>query len=960
MIQLIFAVGLAFAGLFAQQTSPAIETDLQCQTCHQGNDWKMDAGLNFEHHTTGFQLQGMHAEAACIQCHPGSTPAAKHQFSNADPACNNCHDDIHQDQWGQDCQQCHTPDSWVLARDLQNHDLTRFPLQGAHQDLNCDNCHVTNPSSRSTLPIDCQGCHAATYAQTTRPAHAILGLSKDCTRCHPAVSDAWAPSEFNHLSTGFALIGMHAGAACAACHTSNAADAATDCQSCHANDYTASLDPPHAADGYPTACRQCHTSFNWQSSFSHDQTDFPLLGSHAATACSGCHVQQNFDDLADDCAGCHRNNWDESLAPPHADADFGLHCQDCHDESDWLPSSWTHDTDTDYPLGGAHIDVLCVDCHTTIPYADQATDCYACHQTDYENTLDPNHITAGIPTSCMTCHTTVNWSSEGIDHDLTQFPLLGAHVGVACETCHAAGYDLPTNCEGCHLANFQATSQSATAPDHVLFDFNTDCLECHNQAAWQPSSFEHSVNQTGYALAGAHVALLPNDCFTCHVDAQWSNIGQACETCHHDNFTTTSSPDHRAAGFPENLCETCHGQNTWQPSIFAHESTSEACQTCHLVQYNATTNPPHADLDFPTVCADCHTTNQWAPSTFTHDDQTTGFLLEGSHTSTACTACHTTWDPPTEVRTCSAASCHQANYDATTDPPHVASGFPLDCTQCHDTGAWSPSSFTHNLETTGFLVDGAHTEVACVTCHAAWDPVIVVRTCGASSCHEGHYQATENPPHALVSFATSCDDCHNTNTWTPSSFEHNQHNTGFPLSGAHTSPSCQQCHTPWQIPAQTRSCADASCHLTDYQNSTNPNHQSASFPLDCESCHSMTAWQPATFDHDGQYFPIYSGEHNNEWNNCSDCHNNSSDYGAFTCFGGGCHNVSSMNNEHCEGGSCESCNGFTYPSNGVTAENCYFCHPTGDKHDCGDDGLRFFKHKKTQPFDPSRLPDAFN
>ena len=29
----------------------------------------------------------------------------------------------------------------------------------------------------------------------------------------------------------------------------------------------------------------------------------------------------------------------------------------------------------------------------------------------------------------------------------------------------------------------------------------------------------------------------------------------------------------------------------------------------------------------------------------------------------------------------------------------------------------------------------------------------------------------------------------------------------------------------------------------------------------CDTCHSTTAWRPASFDHDGRYFPIYSGKH---------------------------------------------------------------------------------------------------
>ena len=46
---------------------------------------------------------------------------------------------------------------------------------------------------------------------------------------------------------------------------------------------------------------------------------------------------------------------------------------------------------------------------------------------------------------------------------------------------------------------------------------------------------------------------------------------------------------------------------------------------------------------------------------------------------------------------------------------------------------------------------------------------------------------------------------------------------------------------------------------------TDPDHTAAGFSTDCATCHSETAWEPSTFDHDGLYFPIYSGEHDGEW-----------------------------------------------------------------------------------------------
>jgi hypothetical protein len=40
--------------------------------------------------------------------------------------------------------------------------------------------------------------------------------------------------------------------------------------------------------------------------------------------------------------------------------------------------------------------------------------------------------------------------------------------------------------------------------------------------------------------------------------------------------------------------------------------------------------------------------------------------------------------------------CHQADFQKTTNPAHVAAGFPTGCTTCHTTVAWQPSSYNHD------------------------------------------------------------------------------------------------------------------------------------------------------------------------------------------------------------------------------------------------------------------------
>jgi hypothetical protein len=110
-----------------------------------------------------------------------------------------------------------------------------------------------------------------------------------------------------------------------------------------------------------------------------------------------------------------------------------------------------------------------------------------------------------------------------------------------------------------------------------------------------------------------------------------------------------------------------------------------------------------------------------------------------------------------------------------------------------------------------------------------------------------------------------------------------------------------------------------SCHTAKYNATVNPNHLTAKFPTNCEICHSTTAWTPSTYNHDAQFFPIYSGKHQGKWTQCSECHNVPSNYASFSCIL--CHehsNKASVDSEH------SGNRNYSYVSSA-----CYSCHPRG-------------------------------
>src|ERR1017187_5126847 len=71
-------------------------------------------------------------------------------------------------------------------------------------------------------------------------------------------------------------------------------------------------------------------------------------------------------------------------------------------------------------------------------------------------------------------------------------------------------------------------------------------------------------------------------------------------------------------------------------------------------------------------------TTDWTGATFIH--ATTGFTLVGLHATQQCAACHVGNNYSLTSAAC--WNCHQTDYNGATNPPHLASGFPQDCTQC--------------------------------------------------------------------------------------------------------------------------------------------------------------------------------------------------------------------------------------------------------------------------------------
>jgi len=516
-------------------------------------------------------------------------------------------------------------------------------------------------------------------------------------------------------------------------------------------------------------CVRCHLEHNgedfslihWEPSqkkFDHLLAGYKLEGKHADVACDKCHmpgymvadehalikmkdVSKSFFGLSQNCVACHKD--------PHK-GQLGNECQTCHNLTDWKAAKQFDHSKTRYPLIGLHIQVACEKCHKPdVPggparYKDMKFHaCIDCH-------IDPHK--GSFKQRCEDCHTTAGWKkllpAFSFDHSETKYPLIGKHVTVSCSACHINGdFKKPlsfANCMDCHKPDphkgqFEARPKKG------------ECAECHTLDGWKPSLFGVKEHDTSaYPLKGKHVSV---ECAKCHLPAGKDTIYKVkfalCTDCHKD------AHDSQFAAAPHlNKCEDCHTVRDFHRALFTitqHRNTRFALAGAHAA----------------VPCADCHKVGAAGRT-----DKIMPFRFEDR----SCTACHT--DP------------HHGEFKDRM-AQRRADGTPLGCEACHNVRSWADiNGFDHSK--TKFLLLGAHRAVNCAACHKVPAGQKAVQFKGTSqTCEDCHKDA-----HA-AQFAkggkTPCADCHDSQRWAPSTFNHDTR-THFPLQGGHAKVACDMCH----------------------------------------------------------------------------------------------------------------------------------------------------------------------
>ncbi|WP_412061609.1 hypothetical protein [Rubrivirga sp. IMCC45206] len=749
-----------------------------CTTCHTVERWD---GASGDHVVLsgGFGLVGAHLDLDCSACHAADLAPIWDPASQDD--CVTCHaadadaaTPDHQ-SFPETCGTCHATTGWPGAS-IDHPALSGgFSLLGAHTALDCATCHSEPDFALPWSPAsdaDCVGCHAAD-ADDADPDHD--DFPETCTACHGL--DTWTGATVDHptLSGGFNLAGAHAALDCATCHSepgfevpwTPASDA--DCVSCHAEDAD-DADPNH--DDFPTTCTTCHTPDDWEgATVDHPALadGFELLGAHLAAECNACHSGPDFEVPwtpagQGDCVACHAADYASTAGGfvDHVAGGLPSECASCHGVDTWAGATFDHASEADgFELVGAHLTLACATCHSgpdgEVPWdPDTDQDCVSCHAADAAG-AQPPHDT--FPDTCTTCHTPDAWEGATGDHVVLSdgFALLGAHLSLACETCHSGpDGELPwtpdsdQDCASCH------TDDVPAAPDHSYFP--ETCATCHGPDAWPGAVVDHPALSGGFALVGAHLAL---DCGTCH-----------------------SGPD---------------GELLWSPDSNAD------CVSCHA-QDAAGATPTHDP--FPETCTACHGTDTWMGATVDHPELSGGFALVGTHLTLDCDACHAgpdgevPWDPASDA---DCVSCHASDADGAALPHDT---FPQTCTTCHGTDTWPSTSVDHPSVSGGFDLVGAHLALDCAACHSEADgspPWTPASDTDCVSCHADD-AANAEPPH--TGFPTTCLECHTTDRWQGATFDHD----AFPIySGRHEGEwaTCQTCHIE---PSDFRVFSCVTCH----------------------------------------------------------------------------------------------------------------------------------------------------
>ena len=899
----------------------------RCDSCHVQGLFKGTPKDCASCHTSGGRIQApgkplthVQTSAACDSCHKTTAwaPARFDHVSVSGGTCKTCHatnamgapaKSAGHVETSASCDTCHTSmSSWVKISNFDHKGVVKGTCESCH---NGSKARGKSPTHLPTNGAACDACHStASFSAVTAFSHA--GITGNCASCHDGKSRSKA------APTGGTLGAIHAGATvCESCHTStttfkqvtfkgqpagHASFNGTTCTTCHFNGSTAintnvPMPSLHPKVSSGTDCSSCHTKTAWK----------PATGN--AMPADAVHTNSNTAN----CTTCHATGFDRVAALkafPHSAIKGGVSCVACHDGK----SAGVVSRPTGGSIGAVH--------------AQTTADCASCH---VNTSFRPARF-AGTPShagftgaSCTTCHFN---GSTAIN---TNAPMPSSHPKVSnssdCSSCHSktawkptTGNGMPADavhnnsntadCTVCHANGYDRTA-ALKAFQHSLIKPGASCVSCHG------GSVSGVVSRPVGGASGAAHAQTTADCASCHVNtafkpAKFSGTpahtgftGASCAFCHFDGTAAKNTNAPMPASHPKvsgsSDCSSCHTKTAWKPAtagampadVVHNNSTTTNCATCHSNGYDRSASLrtfQHSLVKAGVSCATCHS----GSVTGVLGKPTSG-ILGGIHTAATgdCASCHVVGASFVPARFAagsipaghagfaagSCATCHvngtaAKNTNAPLSTGHPAVSASTDCSSCHTKTAWKPATagampadVVHNNSTT----------TNCATCHSnGYDRSASLRT----------FQ------HSLVKAGVSCATCHSGSV----TGVLGKPTSGI-LGGIHTAATgdCASCHVvgasfvparfaAGSIPAghagfAAGSCATCHVNGTAAKNTNAPlstGHPAVSASTDCSSCHTKTAWKPAT----AGAMPADVVHNNSTTTNCATCHSNGYDRSA--------------------------------------------------------------------------------
>jgi hypothetical protein len=377
-----------------------------------------------------------------------------------------------------------------------------------------------------------------------------------------------------------------------------------------------------------------------------------------------------------------------------------------------------------------------------------------------------------------------------------------------CSYCHEPlKSSIADKCIECHQ-NIREQLNSDTGLHSRISDIS-ECASCHPEHQgidFDPtiaslSLFDHSLTEFNLDWHQVNYNASPMECIECHKDQDFSEVeNQSCLDCHARNDSLYMNNHLQTDG---SYCLSCHdGQDRMK--TFDHNNTEFNlvgkhtqinCRDCHINEDFQQTprncqqchqeSTMHKGL-FTQDCVLCHTAEGWAPAKI--NDQSFDHLVDAGFSlvlhqkdfadqAVLCAACHPSTFQNFEIQTC--FDCHTAQ-DQQFMVDHQDQ-FGPDCLVCHD-GVDRLSNFDHD---NFFVLDGQHKIGDCADCHA--DNGFRGTPTDCWQCH------LEPEIHKGV-FGMGCDDCHNSDGWTPAVLKKHTFPLNHGLNDQGLQLQCDACH----------------------------------------------------------------------------------------------------------------------------------------------------------------------